>query len=241
MLNIRKVLDSEKKMLELLIFAILFSMNTEDLIAELSQSRKKLIYISGKTSTGKTTLANKVQDGLNYSIVSLDKLVRESIVEKFKVEDVPQAYVVAYRDSEPAEWRESFISHSKSVIDSKIDGGVILEGAVANPKTLKDIVLEHAGDFIFLYIHPDNLDKYIARIRQRFIEGAATNTSGLPKDFWPLLPEGELETFKEENKVTADIEKAIQEFAEKSQFESEKRLTAMQEYFQNIKVINLLD
>lgn len=223
------------------VFGILTLMNFRELVAEIVQDKATLIYISGKTSTGKTTLANQLQNELSYSLVSFDTLVHESVVKKFYVIDVPHAYVVAYRDGEPEEWRESFILSAKNEINSHMGNGIILEGAIANPETLQKIVSEHLSKFFFIYIHPSNLELYTTRIRERFVAGAADNTSGLPKDFWPMLPHGALEIFQDTNLITPVIEKVIQEFALKSQSESAGRLEAMKSYFPNIKVIDLLD
>ncbi len=216
-------------------------MNNKDIVTWLEQNQKKLVYISGKTSTGKTTLARQLQEKLGYSVISLDKLVQESVIEKFHATDIPHAYVIAYRDGAPKQWRDSFISHTKATITSHIAGGVILEGAIANPKTLKNIVSEHLPEFIFLYIHPENISKYIERITKRFIDGAATNTSGLPKDFWKLLPEPTLNKYRKNKKITPDIKSAIKIFANKSQSESNIRLESMRKHFSNIEVIDLLD
>jgi len=216
-------------------------MTFRELVNELVKDKATLIYISGKTSTGKTTLANRLQSELGYSLVSFDTLVCKSVVDKFNVTDIPHAYVVAYRDGEPAEWRESFILSAKNEIDSQMGNGIILEGAIANPLTLQKIVSEHLSEFAFIYIHPFSIELYASRIKERFVAGAANNTSGLPKDFWPLLPEDALETFKNTNLVTPVIEKVIHEFALKSQSESAGRLEDMKSYFPSIKVVDLID
>jgi cytidylate kinase len=216
-------------------------MRTSDLVAQLERDLKKLVYISGKTSTGKTTLARQLRDRLDYSIISFDAIVQEAVVDRFHITDVPLAYVVAYRDGEPSEWRDSFISQAKAAIDSNINKGLILEGAIANPETLHTIVSAHASDFIFVYIHPSDVNQYATRIRNRFLAGAASGSSGLPKDFWPLLPEGSLEKFKENHEITKEIEKAILDFSQKSQSESKKRLNSMHHCFENITVVDLLD
>lgn len=216
-------------------------MTSKELIDELKQENKTLIYISGKTSTGKTTLAHLLKDQLGYSIISFDTLVRESVVEKFQVRDIPQAYVVSYRDGEPAEWRRSFVSCAKNVIAAQVNTGVILEGAIANPNTLNEIISEHANEFSFVYIHPNELGEYAKRIKNRFVSGASTNTSELPKDFWAMLPKDALEEFQKSGVYSSKTNHTILEFAKKSQTESTERLKSMKQVFPDIRVIGLLD
>ena len=214
-------------------------METRDLIDEIKRSKRTLIYIGGKTATGKTTLAIKLSNELGFSCVSLDAIVKKEIVEKFQVVDVSEAYIAAYRDEETTEWRDTFIAHSRHVIESQIDTGIILEGAIASPSTLQAIISGYETAFLFYYLHPLDLDKYYDQIRQRFLNGAATGKSGLPKDFWRLLPDGALADFEATLKISPSIEAVIHRFAEKSQSESAKRLDMMKNTFADIRVIDL--
>ncbi|MAG12778.1 hypothetical protein CL630_03130 [bacterium] len=215
-------------------------MNLEGVYKKIKNTKPQIVYISGKTSTGKTTFAHQLVEDLGYVSISFDQIVQKNVVEKFGVDDVPKAYVVAYRFGEPSEWREAFITGAQQELRKAIlRGNVVVEGSMANPHTLKSIFSDTLSDFEFIYIHPTPIEKYTSRIYKRFIGGVRKGTSGLPKDFWPMLPNGELEKFKKTGEMTNDIENSIKEFSKKSQTESSERLRVLQEVFSDITVVDL--
>jgi len=215
-------------------------MNLGEVYEQIKSAKPRIVYISGKTSTGKTTFAHQLAENLGYVSVSFDRIVQKNVVEKFDVVDIPKAYVVAYRLGEPSEWREAFITGAQQELQTAVlQGNVVVEGSMANPHTLQSIFADMLSDLEFIYIHPTPMEKYISRIYKRFIEGARKGTSGLPKDFWPMLPNGELEKFKKTGEMTSGIENSIKEFSKKSQTESLERLHALQEVFSDITVVDL--
>lgn len=213
-------------------------MDTLSVLEKIQQENPRLVYLSGKTCTGKTTFAI-VLEGQGYSRVELDKIVTRSVVIPFEV--LPgDGFRAAYREDGPLEHTEAFIVSAKSEITERFkDSPLVIEGAVAKSRILKEIFSGTLGDFIFIYFHPINIDVYAERILTRFVAGARTNTSGLPKDFWTLVQEDDLKEVMDAGTVGAGITDAVRQYASKSMEESARRLGHLKESFPDIVVVEI--
>jgi guanylate kinase len=208
-------------------------------VAELIQIEKpQIIYLSGKTCTGKTTFANNLQKH-GYSILELDTIVIQSVIIPYGVKE-SDGFLTAYRDAGPEEQTQAFIETAKKdILEKSKLSPVVVEGAIARPRILKEILSDDLKDFEFIYLHPINIDLYKGRIRERFINGAAIGTSGLPKHFWEMVKKDDLQYFIDTREINEGIEKVIEDYTKLSMQESFNRLSHFQKEFSDIKVIEI--
>lgn len=214
-------------------------MKIEEIFTDIQKNKPKAVYVSGKTCTGKTTFTNELI-GLGYTTIELDQIVISAVVEKFNVSPTHEAFITAYRDQGPSEHIEAFISATRKEIETKLNHSpIVIEGAIAQSRILKEIFAGDFKDFYFVYLHPVNFEVYKDRIQQRFITGAATNSSGLPKAFWSLVNPTDLDDFKKTLAVNENIKKAIHEYTTSSMEESKARLAHFKESFPNLHVVEI--
>ncbi len=212
--------------------------STQQIAQEVESQKPRVVYLSGKTSTGKTTFAKELERH-GYKIIELDPIVTASVVVPFGV--LPgEGFITAYRDIGPKEQTGAFITAAKARIEQEVQSSpVIVEGAIATPRILKEVLSGDLADFYFVYFHPVNLDVYAGRIRERFVAGAASGKSGLPKHFWSLVQKADTEHFINTGEVNLNLERVIEKYAELSMQESAKRLASFQEEFENIHLIEV--
>lgn len=211
-------------------------MKLEEVLEKIKSEKQRVVYLSGKTCTGKTTFSNLLE-GSGYTRVELDRIVTESVVEKYNV--VPNdAFLTAYRGEGPSKHIEAFIAAAKKVIIEKsAENSIVVEGAIAKASILQDVFSGINENLFFVYFHPRSIDVYVDRIMERFLSGAHTNTTGLPKRFWSLVDMRDVEFFLETGGIPTALQNAMREFAESSAEESEKRLRHLEESFPDIHTV----
>lgn len=213
-------------------------MTTESIVEKVKHQQPHLIYLSGKTCTGKTTFANYLEQH-GYKKIELDKIVMESVVVPFGVAP-GDGFRTAYRDVGPAEQTKAFIGAAKLEILKKLqESSLVIEGAIATPRILQEVFSGDLKDFVFVYFHPVHAAMYEQRMLSRFISGAKTGNAGLPKDFWELIQAADLDEFKNTGRVNPGIELAIKTYAAKSMEESKSRLEGFRASFPDIAVVEL--
>ena len=213
---------------------------TADEILEIIKNKKpKLVYISGKTSTGKSTFSKNLKDLYGYSIVDLGEVVFKSVIEVFS-SDPSETFITVYRDTEPKEYVDTFIKATRDAILSKLNfSPVVVEGAIAKSRIINEIFSGELENFMFIYFHPLNHDKYAQRIKQRFIDGAENNTTDLPKLFWFFIDQSDLEKFIKTKILSKELNGAIDQYADISMEESKERLKHFQKNFSEINIIEI--
>lgn len=211
-------------------------MDIETILKKIKSDKPKVVYLSGKTCTGKTTFAGVLEE-LQYSRIELDQIVTKSIVEQYGV--FPNdAFLTAYRGEGLQEHTQAFIAAAKQEIISKMAiSPVVVEGAVAKAEILSSVFSGLSEDFFFIYFHPHNIDVYAERIKERFVNGIYTNTTGLPKRFWSLVRDADIEEFKISGHISKTLGDSILEFARTSAEESKNRLEHLMKDFPNIYTI----
>lgn len=215
-------------------------MNIEQAYDYIKLQRPELINLSGKTSTGKSTFANRLSNELGYEIIELDQVVRDSVVEAYGIEDEGQAFVDIYKDRDRLELIDSFVAATKQkFFESKSDGHpVILDGAVANPQTLKQLLDELASSVI-VYLHPIDIDGYRRNITSRFMTASATSNASLPARFWQMVDAAEFTLFCESRVMTTGLQHAIAQYSLESQAESSVRLDNLRRNFDNVLAVDV--
>jgi guanylate kinase len=214
-------------------------MKIEEVFRDIQNQKPKVVYVSGKTCTGKTTFTKEL-NSIGYANLELDKVVTSSIVEAFNVNPVHEAFITAYRDQGPKEQIEAFIEATKKEIRTKENfSPVVIDGAIARSRILKEIFVDDLEDFYFVYLHPVNFEIYKERIQKRFTAGAANNTSGLPKAFWSLANPADLDEFKKTLTLNTGLIEAIDEYTSSSMEESKERLTHFKESFPDLRIVEI--
>jgi len=115
-------------------------MKADELYANLRHTKPMLIYISGKTCTGKTTLANRLRDNLGHETVELDAVARDNAITPLGLADADHPFVDIYK-TETHSWsvrscRQQPPSSPQSVPNSS---RLSLRGQWQSRKTLGDI------------------------------------------------------------------------------------------------------
>jgi guanylate kinase len=212
--------------------------NTIEITRKIQKQRPRVVYLSGKTCTGKTTLASKLQQ-YEYSIIELDSIVTKSVIIPFD-SNPGDGFISAYRDIGPKKLTQAFINAAKKeILKQSKSSPVIIEGAIGAPRILQEVFSDHLNNFWFIYLHPVSVHIYSKRIQERFIAGAATGTSRLPKHFWEMINQNDLNHFLSTGELNTEINIAIEKYAKQSILESKKRLELFQKEFRDIYVIEI--
>lgn len=213
-------------------------MTPESILKNVQSQKPSLIYLSGKTCTGKSTFAHHLECH-GYKKIELDKVVMRSVVEPFNVA-TGDGFRTAYRGEGPVAQTQAFVAAVRlEIMESFLVSPLVIEGAIADSRILSEIFSGNLKDFVFIYLHPVNTLIYQERILSRFVAGAATGNTGLPKDFWSLLPDFNSDQFKDTYIVTPAITDAIRVYAQKSMAESQLRLKNFQLTFPDIAVVEI--
>ncbi|MDP3989124.1 MAG: hypothetical protein Q8P93_02725 [bacterium] len=208
-----------------------------ELFENISVNKPKLIYISGRTCSGKTTLSHEVEK-LDYKKISLDKIVERAVMQGLNVTSSSEAFLAAYRGEGLEAYTTAFITEARKVIHGERLSGsrLVTEGAIAKDWIFKEVFSDYLDDLLFVYLLPRNIEVYAKRIEARFIDGAAAGTTGLPKDFWARVSQKDVDHFLESDEL-GTLKDTFLDFAVHAAKESEERLAHLQESFPNIYVV----
>lgn len=213
-------------------------MIVDELYKVIASEKPQVIYLSGKTSTGKSTFARMLQKHLQYAIVELEAVLLE-VVNANGFDEQSTFHKVLREDGPSSEKDLFFEATDKSIVHSLKDNDrVVIEGAVSNLDTLKR-VLQVAPRFMFVYFHPTDIDIYIRNLTSRFLQSDKDVYSGLPLKFWQLVDEDEFDVFCRTRQISAGLEYAIKTYALESQSESKNRLHKFEQHFTKITVVEI--
>ncbi len=195
----------------------------------------KLIFVSGKTCTGKTTFAKQLAADLDCSVIETDEIVRTT-----KSETVADKFREIYKSNSMPELIDEFVGMLRQEIINRIatNGRVVFEGAIANNDVLERVIEGFEDSFLFIYLHPINKVKYVSQITKRFLTSSVSDKAGLPSSFYRLIELSDLQSFYQTREMSSNIQTAIETFAEQSMVESSKRLGNFHKYFE-VEVISI--
>jgi len=215
-------------------------MSIDEIVTKIKLEKPEVIYLSGKTSTGKSTLANRLNSEMSYQIIELDQVVEVAVVKKLSLPDPSRVFVEVYRNRSQRDLIDLFVSAAQADIQKLLQNNkrVIVEGAIANPITLKELFAE-IPNFSFIYIHPRNLSTYQHNLLSRFVKADRQNRAGLPSAFWALMDEQAFEQFCEDRQITPKLTGIIKQYAALSAKESEVRLKEFREHFNNVEAVEV--
>ena len=215
-------------------------MTFDEALAYSLEHKPKSIYLGGKTSTGKSTFAHRLKDSLDYHILDLDQIVFHEVVKARDLPDGGSVFVHVYKLRERLDWIHDFILAAQARIELATQQGekLILEGAVANPETLLELLAMVPG-VTFFYFHPRNLDVYERNLTNRFMLTKKNSNAGLPQQFWQLVNNRDFEQFCTDHVLTDGLKQNIHQYALVSQQDSEKRLSEQSKTISGIILINI--
>lgn len=208
----------------------------DEVIHVIGIQHPQLIYLTGKSGTGKSTLASKLHDAHGYKVIELDKIVFDAVINPQKLTDAPTVFVDVYRKRDRHDLLDPFIAALQKIITSS-QAPLILEGAIANPETLTDVF--SGQPFTFIYMHPTDLAKYESFILNRFMLATREHNAGLDKQFWSLVDQKEFENFCVTRKLTSSLQRSINDYVLLSQKESDERLATFKKSFKEILVVDI--
>lgn len=213
-------------------------MTIDEAYSIISHDKPPIIYISGKTSTGKSTFGRKLRDELDYTIIEIEAVLLEII--KSHQYDEQSTFRAVLSDPDDSEAKKLFLKEIHIVIADILHQNkpVVIEGAVANTETLRRI-LDFNDTVFFLYFHPISIDIYIRNLTQRFMESSADSYGGLPMKFWQMINKDEFATFCKNRQITDGLHASIRQYALASQAESLTRLAECRQYFDTITLIEI--
>lgn len=202
----------------------------------LEQKCPKLIFLAGKTSTGKTTLSKSLEKKYGYTVIELDNVIRG-----LNVPDGANGFIEAYLNRDYEDFTSSFVIAVKNQIEESLASqlGVIIEGALSNVETLKEIVAPWSESFLIIFLHPSNIESYKERLLSRFVLSSQDDGNGLPGSFWEKFTTEQLERYYVDRLITPDIEDVVTEFALESVKTSEARFAKLSNGFDQMLKIEV--
>lgn len=212
---------------------------TVDQIYEIIAAKKPpVIYLSGKTSTGKSTFGRRLGSELGYDVVELEAILLDIVDEHGY--DEPTTFRKVLHDDGEGEEKSLFYAATDELIKNALaqQAPLVIEGAVANVDTLAR-VLKPAHNLLFVYFHPADLDVYIRNLTKRFSESGPDSLGGLPSTFWKLIDKQEFQTFCQTRQLSDGLTESIRAYATKSQEESLTRLAEFREKFGDITAVEV--
>jgi len=205
--------------------------STEDLIKKIQSEHEQLVYLSGRTCTGKSTLSRTIRDVLNFAAIDLDRVVYglPEVEGKNRYEEV-------YLKRDDSDMIHEFVTRTQREIGVGLENhaGVIFEGAIATTETLSEIIGDHK-DFLFVYLLPVNFAVYRERICKRF----ALERHGLPSRLWDIVSKDQHSKYLKDHIMTHDLSDGIDRFTKVTIEGAKTRLKMFQNTFENIYIIEV--
>jgi cytidylate kinase len=156
-------------------------------IDSISALTPKLIFLTGKSSTGKSYLSNILANKHGYKILELDAVVH-SVAKKHGVGSAPDyaAAFAVYKGGLTQKFRDDFVADIHSFIERNPTSPIMIEGAISSAAMVRDIFSKQYSVFSFIYLHPTDLKKYAERMMKRFKLDKKNGTRTL--SIWPYTP-----------------------------------------------------
>jgi hypothetical protein len=217
-------------------------MTTDEAYRQMHSLQPSLIYLSGKTCTGKTTFSDKLKVACNYDVIELDTVVNDAVIKPLDLHDAEgDVFVSVYKTADNAAWIDPFVIEAQRRIRSLLGQHkkVIVDGAIANPAIIHRI-FDSLDDLTFMYFHPSaGSENYVRNITNRFKTTTTNHRNGLPNAFWGCIGQDAFADFCKNGAMTPPLVTGIHRYAELSSDESMKRLKVMQENFSGIRVVTI--
>lgn len=197
-------------------------------------TQPRLIFITGKTCTGKSTFAKSVVE-LGYEHLELDFVVRESVVNKFEESKGGKAFAV-YKGEAPKEWQDAFELAANKLIVEKIESSkVIVDAALATPEVVNRIFSGSLSEFMFVYLHPFDRGYYHEYIMERVVNDIETMGRSFP--IWDRMTAEAVDDYRRNGKGGLKIMQIVKEYGDQSIRTSEERYERFKAVYPNIILV----
>lgn len=194
----------------------------KEALANISLLTPKLIFLTGKSGTGKSYYSNILADKYNYKILELDKIIR-NIAKKYNIGHAPdyaKAFSI-YKGDQSEAIMKDFINEIHTFIDKYPNNPILIEGAISNAQLINNIFSKQYSIFAFIYLNPSNIKKYASQMMKRFKEDKRNKTKTL--SIWP-------EVSTEINNLPTNSPK-VSQFIMKQAKQSKKKSDERLQYF----------
>lgn len=194
----------------------------KEALANISLLTPKLIFLTGKSGTGKSYYSNILANKYNYKILELDKIIR-NIAKKHNIGYAPnyaKAFSI-YKGDQSEVIMKDFINEIHTFIDKHPNNPILIEGAISNAQLINNIFSKQYSVFAFIYLNPSNIKKYANQMMKRFKEDKRNKTKTL--SIWP-------EVTTEINNLPTNSPKVAQ-FIMKQAKQSKKKSDERLQYF----------
>lgn len=204
----------------------------EKLKSYLETRQPKLIFVIGKTCTGKSTFAKSLKMR-GYSHLELDFTVIDSVVKRYKVLDQGKAFLV-YKGMAKSDWQKSFENDALKLIQKNLtQSKVVVDAAFADPGVLKKIITKGCiKDFEVIYFHPINKESYCKGILSRFIDDIKTNKHSFY--IWDEVTNDILDDYYKNGESGLKVTQLVNKYGEESMNLSVDRLNKFKKVFPEI-------
>jgi adenylate kinase family enzyme len=213
-------------------------MTTVELYEKIANEKQTAIFIGGKTSTGKSTFARKLQNELGYGNVELESVLL-GVIKSHDL-DEPTTFYKVLRDAGDSHESQLFFSaaHSSIAEQLKLHGHIVIEGAFSNETALAR-TLSTVTPLLFAYFHPAEIEVYIRNLTSRFMQSSHDQNAGLPMIFWKTVDKSEFDTFCKTRMLSEGLKSTIRAYAVASQRGSLQRLRKFQLAFKDVLEIEV--
>jgi len=188
----------------------------DNAIKNLTCIQPKLIFLTGKSGTGKSYFSSKLKD--NFVPLEVDLIVRK-LAKKHNIGIAPdynKAFQV-YKGKSPIFFENEFIKEIHKFIDKNNNKSIIIDAAISNSELIKKIFSGKYKIFTFVFLYPNSINRYSNRIMKRYIKDVTTKKKTLP--FWSEVPK-EIEDASLKSKK---VKKFIKDMAKKQKKKSDER------------------
>ncbi|MDQ5886594.1 MAG: hypothetical protein QG593_542 [Patescibacteria group bacterium] len=210
--------------------------NIDLVFKELDKRHPKLVFLNGKTSTGKTTLSNTLRSKYDCAVIELDEVI-------YGLESPAgmNRFLEAYQKRDHLDYVDNFVAAVKARIGEALKNHsfVIIEGAIVQSETLLEIIDDWKDSFMFIYLDIKNISVYAERLTNRFKLSNENDRNGLPNLFWDKFNPNILTQYYSDREITPTVKDAIYAYATDSIRESEVRLINFSSKFDHILKIEV--
>src|SRR5262249_10529764 len=136
-------------------------MTVGEAFTHVNHIRPKVIFLNGRTSTGKTTFANRLGKEFGYEVIEMDDVARQDVIIPLGLPDNGSVHVEMYKLRNRLDWIKMLVDSLQSRIHASLtkDRPVVIDGAMPNVTTIKELFegLPHPE---IMFFHPVSIENY---------------------------------------------------------------------------------
>ncbi len=215
-------------------------MTVDEAFARIKKHRPEVVFVNGKTSTGKTTFAIRLKSELEYGLIEMDEVARRAVIRPLGLPDDGSVHVELYKLRNHLDWISIFLSALQKQARESLANGhpVVFDGAMPNIATMRQLFSGLPKPEI-IFFHPLNLSRYETFITKRFELTHEKSNSGLPPSFWRMIDETAFREYCRTHILSPYLKQTINNYAKYSLASSDERLLILENNFKNVLVVEI--